>query len=189
VDVVHVNSEFADQVSDHDPLVSRFTLSSSVTLINGGNGTDALNGTLGKDELNGGNGQDTLSGSYGKDTLNGGNGDDILLGEFSNDLLIGGNGDDLLNGGQGKDILTGGKGSDRFVLAVGTGTDTITDFKDGEDLFALSNTLSFGQLTITQGIGTNSADTLIGLTSSNEVLAILTGVNAVNITATDFVSV
>ena len=189
VDVVHVNSEFTDQVSDHDPLVSRFTLSSSVTVINGGNGTDALNGTLGRDELNGGNGKDTLSGSYGKDTLNGGNGDDILLGQVSNDILVGGNGDDLLNGGQGKDTLTGCQGSDRFVLAVGTGSDTITDFKDGEDLLALSDTLSFGQLTIAQGTDANAANTLISLTSSNELLAILNGVNALNITTADFVTI
>ncbi|GAB4371730.1 MAG: hypothetical protein Kow00121_13510 [Elainellaceae cyanobacterium] len=40
-DAVHVNSEFADQASDHDPLLARFTLSATETdeLLNGG-GTD-----------------------------------------------------------------------------------------------------------------------------------------------------
>jgi Ca2+-binding RTX toxin-like protein len=90
---------------------------------------------------------------------------------------------------KGKDTLTGCQGSDRFVLAVGTGVDTITDFKDGEDLLALSDTLSFGQLTIAQGTDANAANTLISLTSSNELLAILNGVNALNITTTDFVTI
>jgi hypothetical protein len=189
VDVVHVNSEFADQVSDHDPLVSRFTLSNTGIVINDGNGANILNGTLGNDTLNGGNGNDTISGGYGKDNLNGGNGDDSLLGEFSNDSLVGGNGDDLLNGGQGMDILTGDRGSDRFVLAVATGSDTITDFNDGEDRLALSGNLSFAQLTIAQGTGSNNADTLISVTDSQELLAILTNIAANTINSADFVTV
>lgn len=189
VDVVHINSEFADQVSDHDPLVSRFTLSNTDLVINDDNGANTIDGTLGNDTLNGDNGNDTLSGSYGQDSLNGGNGDDSLLGEFSNDSLVGGNGDDLLNGGQGKDTLTGGKGSDRFVLAVATGSDTIPDFNDGEDRLALSGNLSFEQLTIAQGTGTNNADTLISVTDSQELLAILTGVAANTINTADFVTV
>jgi hypothetical protein len=175
--------------SDHDPVLVGLNLSSSVTLRNGGNGNDTLTGTSGRDELNGENGNDTLNGGNGSDTLNGGNGDDILLGQVSNDILVGDNGDDLLNGGQGNDILTGGSGSDRFVLAVNAGSDTITDFKDGDDRIGLSGGLLFEQLTITQGTDTNSVDTLIRFTSSNELLATLTGVTASTITTADFVTV
>ncbi len=71
---------------------------------------------------------------------------------------------------------------------MGEGTDTITDFKDGEDRLALSAGLSFGQLTITQGTGTNVNDTLIGQTGSNQLLAILSGVQLSTITAGDFVT-
>jgi len=101
--------------------------------------------------------------------------------------LLGGNGDDLLNGGQGNDTLTGNIGSDRFVLAVSAGTDTITDFSDGTDFLALSGGLLFEQLTIAQGTGANNANALISFTSSNEVLAILNGVNATTINTADFV--
>lgn len=175
--------------SDHDPVLVGLNLSSSLTVKNGGNGNNTLNGTSGRDELKGKNGNDILNGGNGNDTLIGGNGKDTLNGGISNDILLGGNGDDLLNGGQGNDTLTGGKGSDRFVLAAGAGIDTITDFKDGLDQLALSGTLSFGELTIAQGTDTNAANTFISVTSSNELLAILNGVNVSAITVADFVTV
>ncbi|NEQ20819.1 MAG: ExeM/NucH family extracellular endonuclease [Microcoleus sp. SIO2G3] len=175
--------------SDHDPVIIGLDLSSTLAVQNGGNGSDALNGTSGRDELNGGNGSDILNGGNGNDTLNGGNAKDTLNGGSSNDILVGANGDDLLNGGQGDDILTGGQGSDRFILAAGEGSDTITDFKDGTDFIGLSGGLLFEQLTIVQGTGADSANTLIGITSSDELLAVLTGVNATTINTTDFVTV
>ena len=173
--------------SDHDPVIVGANLFSSITRQKGGNGNDTLSGTSGRDLLNGGNGSDTLSGGNGNDILNGGNGNDFLYGGISNDVLVGGNGDDLLNGGQGNDTLTGGNGRDSFVLAVREGTDTITDFKNDTDFLALSGGLSFGQLIIAQGTGIDSTNTLISLNSSNEVLAILNGVNASMINAADFV--
>jgi hypothetical protein len=216
VDVVHVNSEFADQVSDHDPLVARFTLNvpngvingtpgsdspastngndiiygrGGSDTLNGSNGDDTLNGNTGNDTLTGNNGNDALDGGIGNDSLNGDNGNDTLLGGAGDNILVGGNGDDLLNSGLGNDTLTGGSGSDRFGLAVGAGSDTITDFKDGDDRIGLSGGLLFEQLTIAQGTGTNSVDTLIRFTSSNELLATLTGVSATAITVADFVTV
>jgi len=175
--------------SDHDPVLVGINLSSTLTVINGGNGNNTLNGTSGRDKLNGGNGNDTLNGGNGNDILNGDNGNDILNGGVSNDILVGGNGDDLLNGGQGNDNLTGGKGSDRFVLAVDTGIDTIIDFKDSQDLLALSGNLLFGQLKITQGTGVNASNTLISQTSNDELLAVLNGVQSSTITAADFVTI
>ncbi|NJO39967.1 MAG: ExeM/NucH family extracellular endonuclease [Cyanobacteria bacterium CRU_2_1] len=104
-----------------------------------------------------------------------------------NDTLIGGTGDDQLNGGAGDDVLTGGTGRDRFVLSLTPGTDTITDFTDGEDLFALSG-LAFNQLTIAQGTGANANNTLIS-DSSQSILAILQGIQSSSITAADFVTI
>lgn len=43
--------------------------------------------------------------------------------------------------------LTGGSGRDTFVLAVGEGTNTITDFEVGIDFVGLGGDLSFGRLT------------------------------------------
>lgn len=59
-DAVHINSEFADQDSDHDPVLARFNLPQSV--INGTSGRDTLVGTSDNDRIIGGAGGDTLSG-------------------------------------------------------------------------------------------------------------------------------
>lgn len=216
-DAVHVNAEFNEQASDHDPVLARLELavpqgviwgtSASETLngtvksdiifgrsgddsLNGGNNADTLNGGSGNDTLNGGNANDLLDGGSDNDVLNGDNGNDTLLGGSGADQLFGQNGDDLLNGGLGNDTLQGGRGSDRFVLAVGEGTDTITDFTNGQDRIVLSGELLFEQLTIVQGSDANVANTLISVTSGNstELLAILTDINATTINSADFIT-
>ncbi|BAZ09644.1 5'-nucleotidase/2',3'-cyclic phosphodiesterase [Calothrix sp. NIES-4071] len=149
-DVVHINSEFADQVSDHDPVIAQFNIEAGITL-NGGNGQDTLNGKGGDDTINGGNGNDTLFGNRGNDTLLGGNGDDVLWGGAGVDLLNGANGNDTLIGGLGNDTLTGGRGNDKFVYnAFNEGTDTITDFNPNQDILDLSGVFkSLGVTSVT----------------------------------------
>ncbi len=112
----------------------------------------------------------------------GGNGKDTLLGLAGDDYLVGGNGKDLLNGGFGDDTLVGGNGKDTFVLASSYGTDTILDFGKG-DFFGLANGLTFEQLEITQGTDNN---TLITNSSTNELLAIVNGVQSNVLTSADF---
>lgn len=172
--------------SDHDPVIVGMNLFSPLTVTNGGNNNDTLKGASGRDQINGGNGNDSLSGGNGNDILNGGNGNDILLGQVSNDSLIGDNGDDLLYGGLGNDTLLGGRGIDRFMVAPSDGTDTISDFTS-QDLICLPEGLSFGQLSITQGTGINANNTAIGVQNSDEILAILTRVQASTITSADFI--
>ncbi|MBD2040332.1 calcium-binding protein, partial [Microcoleus sp. FACHB-672] len=79
--------------------------------------------------------------------------------------------------------LIGGAGSDLFVLKVGAGSDTITDFTDGEDLLGLSAGLTFENLTITAG---NNATLIL---AGDELLASLNGAVAGLITVNDFVQV
>jgi Ca2+-binding RTX toxin-like protein len=145
-------------------------------------GTSGINGT--------GNVLDnTLTGNAGNNILNGGNGNDTLFGNMGNDILVGGWGNDILRGGKGNDTLTGGNGSDICVLALGEGTDKITDFNRNEDKIGLADGLSFGQLSITQGIGSNAKNTLIFSSSNNELLAILSGVQANTLSGSLFVTV
>ena len=68
-DIVHMNSEFADQLSDHDPAVAAFTIFAP----------KALTGTAGRNTLAGGPGDDTLTGLGGRDVLVGGPGADRFV--------------------------------------------------------------------------------------------------------------
>lgn len=100
-------------------------------------GDDYLDGMAGDDSLLGGHGDDFIDGGDGHDQLFGGRGDDILLGQGGDDTLDGGQGDDDLGGDGGNDRLTGGGGSDIFsfdLMAGEPGTDSVTDFRRGEDL-------------------------------------------------------
>ena len=146
--------------------------------IDGGRGLDALFGNDGNDILSGGADNDTLFGGNGNDMLNGDHGNDLLTGGSGRDVLLGGDGDDTLIGGGNNDTLTGGNGRDTFVLSLGDGVDTITDF-DTKDLIGLAGGLGIGDLSFT---GNN-----IIATDTNEVLATLTGVDTTSLNSNQFV--
>ena len=166
--------------------------------IDGGAGDDILNGREGHDKLIGGDGNDTISGDggsgyAGNDILYGNAGNDDLRGRDGNDILDGGTGNDILDGGPGKDIITTGSGLDTIYLRIGDGgntlsdADIITDFTDGSDDFGLTNSLSFGDLTRTQGTGDYANDTIIKYGS--EYLAILKNIDVSLLTEADFTPV
>jgi Ca2+-binding RTX toxin-like protein len=148
------------------------------------NPPNVINGTSSDDNLTGTPGNDTINGLEGDDVLTGLRGNDILNGGDDNDILNGGKGSDTLNGGLGDDNLIGRAGNDVFILGAGLGVDTISDFGNGQDTIQLINGLTFGQLSISPG--TNG--TLIGVASSGEVLAVLTGVDANSIGPGNFIS-
>lgn len=155
--------------------------------INGFGGDDWIQAGLGDDFVWGGHGNDWIRGDDdyttdgGNDMLYGGPGDDLILGHggsdrlfggTEDDRLVGGEGDDLLRGSLGYDILTGDGGSDSFVLAVGEGTDIITDFEIEFDTLVFYTGITSDTVSITQLDG-NTA-----LSFGDETLAILNGVNA-----------
>ncbi|MBD2039834.1 DUF4347 domain-containing protein [Microcoleus sp. FACHB-672] len=170
-------------------------------ILKGSSGHDSLFGHKGNDSLDAGEGNDKLYGKKGNDYLNSGEGDDIVYAGKGNDILLGGNGDDSLvghngddnlDGGAGNDILTGDnnsddegalRGVDRFVLQLNAGSDTITDFTNGQDLIVLAGGITFNQLTISAG----SEATLIY--AQNELLATLKGVDSTLINQQDFVTI
>ncbi len=151
----------------------------------GGTGNDALEGGKDNDELWGGSGNDFLKGDQNNDTLYGGTGNDSLEGGKDNDELLGGSGDDLLKGGQGDDLLRGGYGNDTlrggqnadiFILALGEGTDTIEDFRQGADRIGLAGGLMFSDLNF-------SGDNIM---VGSETLAIVTGMDTTTLNSWDF---
>jgi Ca2+-binding RTX toxin-like protein len=76
--------------------------------------------------------------------LNGNAFDNVLLGTSSKNTMNGGAGNDEIYGKSGKDVLTGGTGKDWFVFDTTlskSNTDTIKDFKVGQDKIALDNAL------------------------------------------------
>ena len=152
-------------------------------LITGNNGNDVLRGDLNSRSSGGSNGgNDQLFGGAGDDRIGGKGGNDQLFGEAGNDSLWGDAGDDQLDGGFGDDQLFGGDGADQFVLAVGNGTDVIGDFEVGVDRFAIAQ-LSFEQLELTQ----EGSAVQISLVETEEVLAVVSGVEVSDLTADSFV--
>lgn len=112
---------------------------------------------------------DPLIGNAGDDGISGGKGDDFLDGKSGTDTLFGGRGNDILNGGDGDDILVGGKGRDKFVLQLQPGSDVISDFQNGEDLFLLAGGLTYDQIRVFQ----TKDGAAIALATNNRILALL----------------
>jgi|TARA_B110000259_G_C13750186_1_gene296248 Ca2+-binding RTX toxin-like protein len=110
-----------------------------------------------------------------------------------NDTLSGNGGNDQIDGGTGADTITTGAGTDTVILRVGDGgstlaaADTITDFTDGTDVLGMDDGLAYSELTIAQGTGSNSSDTIIS--KGSEYLAILTGISASVLSEADFTPV
>jgi predicted extracellular nuclease len=106
-DIVHVNAEFANQASDHDPAVARFDFRAFGELLMLGEGSQSVDGM---------GGADSLYGEQGMDTLQGGAGDDIVDGGINSDLLYGGAGNDVI---YVDDLF------DRVLEGIGGGADTV----------------------------------------------------------------
>jgi Ca2+-binding RTX toxin-like protein len=188
-DPLKVEETFAKHDTDSYPeadLVGKPPVTDGGQIFYGKEYSETITGSDGSDTILGRNGQDRLHGGLGNDTLTGGTSNDLLDGGQGDDLLSPSEGNDTLVGGFGIDTLTGGKGSDLFFFESGEGTDTITDFKDSEDLIGLSGELTFTDIKIVQGTGDNANDTLINLSSSNETLAILSGIQENMISSDDF---
>lgn len=149
--------------------------------ISGDEGNDVSYGGKGNDVVLGGLGDDQLLGDQGNDTLCGGSDNDIVFGGSGDDLLFGDIGNDLFFGGLGSDTLLGDGGSDRFILASGSGADTVIDFAQGTDSLVLVG-LDFNQLSIVQTNGSAA----ISIANNGELLAILNGVQASQLSANDF---
>ena len=166
--------------------------------ITGSDAAETINGDANANILKGGKGFDKIYGLGGDDTIysqtsSGASGisdNSELYGGDGDDTIYGSDGDDLIDGGKGSDTITTGNGSDQIILRARDGgdalsdADIITDFTDGSDDFGLTTSLSFGDLTRTQGTGDYANDTIIKYGS--EYLAILRNIDVSLLTEADF---
>lgn len=156
-DVVHMNAEFSDQISDHDPSVlavlsqrTQKVATEGADLIDAArftqvfgtasnlDGADLLSALGGDDTVRAGSGNDEVNGGSGNDDLDGGSGDDTLIGGAGNDRLAGGTGVDTASysGTLATATVTSGGASGVLAVAGADGTDTLSgveriSFADG----------------------------------------------------------
>lgn len=153
VDYVHVNTDFADATSDHDPIVAVFTIGGTEGIRVVGDGEDnKLKGTGGDDTMLGRKGNDRLIALAGDDDLKGGPGWDVLKGGDGDDILRGNAGEDILIGGAGNDVMRGGGQSDVFVFKGLFGDDTIRGFNRAQDTILLKG-VEASDVTLTEVSG------------------------------------
>jgi hypothetical protein len=161
---VHVNSEFFDQASDHDPVIARFQLANVPSsglnnVVRGTSGNDEI-AAQGSQQIFGNDGNDIIGpglGSAGGNLIYGGNGNDLLIAR-QNDILNGGPGNDylsaadglgnnILNGGPGDDLLFGGVGdrldggTNNDILYAGRGGSVITGGSGNDQFWIAFNKL------------------------------------------------
>lgn len=192
IDIVHVNTDFSQFASDHEPVVASFKIEQAPDpdqfilgtrrddLLEGAGGDDTVLGFKGDDTIIGDDGNDKLLGFRGDDEIKagdgddsvlGGGGDDMLHGGDGNDVIRGGGGDDTIKGGEGDDMLLGDKGVDEFVFEGAFGDDVIKRFDEDMDI------LSFVDTTSLELVATDvSNGTLITATGEAEGTVLLRGV-------------
>jgi len=139
-DIVHINSEFIDQLSDHDPSVSSLAFSRSAAIATNGNDVfdqAAYTARFGV----------TRGSLAGNDTINGLGGDDTINAGAGNDVIDGGT-----NGANGDIVVYSGARSNYAVALNGT-TYTITDNRggnpDGTDSVTNVERFQFSDRTLT----------------------------------------
>ncbi len=178
--------------------------------LEGGAGDDTLMGGYGTDKFDGDSGSDTVDYSYsssdrlrvdlsketawfvGDPSRSAGSGNqpstteelksiENVIGTRGDNVIIGDSGSNVIDGSRGVDTITGGGGNDLFVLRAGDGADIIRDYNDSHDGFLLDG-LSYSSLDFVD----TGQDTEIQIDSTNQVLAILEGVDDSVLHSSDF---
>ena len=98
----------------------------------GTSGDDSMFGFAGGDWLDAGAGADVVFGSGGPDAMPLGAGDDEGYGGNGNDHIAGSTGEDYLAGGSGNDLIGGGEGND--IIYAGSGNDTVRGGFGNDDI-------------------------------------------------------
>lgn len=136
-DIVHINSEFIDQLSDHDPSVSSLAFSRSAAIATNGNDVFDQAAYTARFGVTRGSlaGNDTINGLGGDDTINAGAGNDVI------------------DGGTNGDIVVYSGARSNYTVALNGTTYTITDNRggnpDGTDSVTNVERFQFSDRTLT----------------------------------------
>ncbi|MEM9274933.1 MAG: TIGR03118 family protein [Cyanobacteria bacterium P01_F01_bin.143] len=171
--------------------------SSGSASVNTGAGDDSVNLVQGNLDVNAREGDNHIISGDGDDVILAGSGDDTVHAGAGNNIINVGEGDNLINSvltlgalplSVGNSTITTGSGADTFEIAPGAGVATITNF-DPSDRFDLkgfkpdfSGVIAFSDLTISQ----EGADTVIQLTGTDDVLAVLQNTDASTVNELNF---
>ena len=168
-------------------------------LIEGGAGSDYINGKGGIDTVTYVNSATAVTVDLGAAptygfSFDGISGDTLLgienvIGTSLNDTLVGDSGANTLDGMAGNDVLKGAGGADTFrFTSLAFGNDTVSDYQDTIDLlsFGPAAALSFANFTIT---GNDTTSVTIHLTGGGNILLASATTAIIHIDATDFLFV
>ncbi len=84
--------------------------------------------------------------------------------------------------------MFGNEEMDIFALESNSDSDVVKDFSNGVDLFGLTGGLSFADLSITNN-SSGSASIIRNISDNNVVIALVIGVDSMDITSEDFTNV
>ncbi|MEM6717380.1 MAG: DUF4114 domain-containing protein, partial [Cyanobacteria bacterium P01_C01_bin.147] len=166
-------------------------------VVTAGSGDDTVNLVQGNLAATLGEGDNHVTSGAGDDSIITGAGDDFVHAGAGTNTLILGEGDNTVNtiaaqnaflASIGQTTVITGSGSDTFIVGAGEGVVTIANF-DESDRFELvgfkldfSGAIGFSDVTIAQA----GADTVITLTGTEDVLAVLQNTQADTVNAANF---
>jgi Ca2+-binding RTX toxin-like protein len=121
-------------------------------VLNGGPGSDRIQGLGGGDEIHGGPGHEGRADIFHffLEEVNGGEGNDKIFGEEGNDYLRGGHGDDTVDGGLDNDIISG----DNFI----GGNQVLSLRDDPPEVFIFNRAFTSEVFTIGSAVGDDTLD-------------------------------
>ncbi|WP_213287304.1 choice-of-anchor I family protein [Bradyrhizobium sp. sGM-13] len=169
-DIVHMNSEFIDQLSDHDPSVSSLVMSRSAAIATAGNDVFDQAAYTAKFGARG-----SLAGD---DTINGLGGDDRIAGGAGNDVIDGG------TSGVAGDVAVFTGARSNYTVTVQGGSFVISDNRtgssDGNDTVTNVERFEFADRTLTAAELTDATGpTLTAATPADNATAVAAGNNIV----------
>ena len=108
-----------------------------------------------------------------------------MTGDDAANTLVGDEGNNIIDGLAGDDTLTGGAGNDTFVFADGSGTDTVTDFREGDQLDLRRVTSVATAADVIAAASQVGSDTVIDFGAGDGM--VLENVDATTLGAEDFI--